>query len=340
VTAVAFTAQEWADRLARPIKDRRYQSTRTGQAVAFGYLPWKRLSAAAATLDQYERDLARGCIAFPDHQPGDWTAGDIVTVLNLFPEGSRKRALAAWRDFLTWAADWNDQPELHRQLRMLPRLKQGPTPVYEIFEPYEQERLLANLGDVLPKRELLALLVVMLGPRKGELQELKLEHFNHGARVVLFHGKGNKERIVPFGDELYLALLDFLEEPVPRVRMRDRKGSFVADRAPLPNDYLFFPYGTRGDTLLWTDPSRAMSKTAMHRWWGRAVERAGIKYRHLHMNRHTTGTELVEAGADAFTVMDWLGHARVDTTQVYVHNSRQRLRGASDKLTAHRRRGA
>jgi integrase/recombinase XerC len=223
---------------------------------------------------------------------------------------------------------------------MLPRLKQGPTPVYEIFEPYEQERLLANLGDVLPKRELLALLVVMLGPRKGELQELKLEHFNHGARVVLFHGKGNKERIVPFGDELYLALLDFLEEPVPRVRMRDRKGSFVADRAPLPNDYLFFPYGTRGDTLLWTDPSRAMSKTAMHRWWGRAVERAGIKYRHLHMNRHTTGTELVEAGADAFTVMDWLGHARVDTTQVYVHNSRQRLRGASDKLTAHRRRGA
>lgn len=336
--STTFTAREWADRLARPIKDRTYQSTRTGEAVAFNYLPWKRLTAAAKTLDQYERDLARGCMAFPDMEVGDWTASDIITVLNLFPAGSRKRALAAWRDFLGWAADWNDLPHLHRQLRLLPKIKQNSTQVYEVFDAVEQEALLrASATDHLPKRELLAMYVVMLGARKGELRALRLEHFNHGSRVVTFHGKGDKHRIVPFDDDLFIALVDFLETPIPAVRQKDRRGHYVEDRLPRPSDYLFFPWGSKGDRLLWTDPTRAMSDTAMHGWWGRVVARSGIKYRRLHMNRHTAGTNLVEAGVDAFTVQDWMGHASVNTTQVYVHNARQRLRGASDKLAAYRK---
>ena len=136
-----FTAPEWADRLARPTKDRRYQSTRTGAVVAFEYLPWKRLSAAARTLDQLERDLARGCMALPKLSADSWTAGDVITVLNLFPERSRRRALAHWRGFLGWVADWRDVPEIHRQLRLLPKLPQPALPIYDLFEPFEQEAL-------------------------------------------------------------------------------------------------------------------------------------------------------------------------------------------------------
>lgn len=329
--SVAFTPREWADRLDRPTKDRRYQSTRTGAVVAFEYLPWKKLSAAARTLDQLERDLARGCMAFPEMDASGWTAGDIITVLNLFPEGSRHRALAHWRGFLGWVADWKDVPELHRQLRLLPKLPSKPVPIYDLFEPIEQEALLRAADESpLPERDRLALHVVMLGPRKGELQRLRLSHFNHASRVVLFHGKGEKERIVPYDDELHMALLDFLATAIERVRPK------LETRSPLPSDFLFFPHGTRGETLLWTDPARAKSNTSMHRWWGEQVARAGIRYRHLHMNRHTAATELVEADVNAFDVQDWLGHANVNTTQVYVHNARRRLRGASDKLRAFR----
>jgi site-specific recombinase XerD len=326
MTAAAFTAEQWADRLARPTKDRAYQLTRTGAVVAFEYLPWKKLSAAATSLDQIERDLARGCMAFPDMEPGDWTAGDIITVLNLFPERSRHRAISHWRGFLGWYADWHDMPELHRQVRLLPRMPKKQIPVYDLFEPAEQEALLRGTArSRLPERDLLALLVVMLGPRKGELEKLRLEHFNHASRVVVFHGKGNKERIVPYDDELHVALLDFLATPIAR-----------QDRIPIESDHLFFPSGASETHLLWTDPTRPMSKTALHRWWGRQVENAGIRYRKLHMNRHTTATELVEADVNAFDVKEWLGHERTDTTEVYVHNARRRLRGASDKLAAFR----
>jgi site-specific recombinase XerD len=44
------------------------------------------------------------------------------------------------------------------------------------------------------------------------------------------------------------------------------------------------------------------------------------------MNRHTLGTNLSDAGEGIETIGEWLGHASADTTKVYVHNSRSRLR--------------
>lgn len=340
VAETRYTAAEWTDRLARPLKDRRYQSTRTGVVVAQEYLPWKRLSAAPSTLDQYERDLARGCNAFPDRGITDWSPADLIQVLNLFPTASQYRAKAAWKDLFKWAVDWGHVEHQLNPARLLPKIAQKSGRVYDIFGDAERQRILHAQDDsLLPERNRLGALIFQeLGVRREEARLLQPPAFDLTARCVVVLGKGNKERVVPFGDEFFVALMEYLHTPIPRVRTPEG----LIERPPESSDYVFFPNGASraADSdethLLWTDPTKPMSKTALHRWWQRSVERSGVKYRSLHMNRHTIGTDMAEADINAFAIQDYLGHASVSTTEIYVHNARRRMQGAIKQLSDYR----
>lgn len=340
MSEATYTAAQWADRLAEPLKDRRYQSTRTGYVVAQEYLPWKRLSAAARTLDQYERDLARGCVAFPEHGPADWSTTDLIQVLNLFPAGSRHRARAAWNDFFKWAIDWghlNGKPD---PTKLLPRMKRQRQRVYDVFGDAERQRILhAQDERFLPARDRLGVLIFQqLGVRREEARLLRVSDFDLIARCVVVLGKGDKERVIPFEDELFIALMEFLNTPIPKIRTPHG----LDERLPEVSDYVFFPNGAMRHPdehelrLLWTDPTRPMSRGALHRWWARAVELSGARYRSLHMNRHTLGTDLAEANVNAFDIQDLLGHKSVGTTETYIHNARRRMQGAARQLADYR----
>lgn len=337
-----LTLTEWAAYHRDPTKDKSYQrNSRLGPTVR-DYLAWKRIGRTAeTTLDGYERTLARLCTHHPHAEPADITAAQLLVFMQSYPAGSWPRVRSALAGFFRYCVQWGHTPS--SPVDFLPSVRTRSSRIYDIFAITEQAKLVTSQDQsLLPHRDRLGVLIFQLGVRKSEARRLQPAHFDVTARVVYVTGKGGKERIVPFDDELWLALLEFMNAPIPQARQTDGRGqSFVEARLPRDTDFIFFPSGATGrdeeKQLLWTDPTRPMSSTAMHRWWVATVERAGIRYRSLHMNRHTTGTNLVDADVDSFSVRDWLGHADTRTTEIYVHNSRQRLQRASARLSALRK---
>lgn len=323
------------------IQDRSYQAeTRLGGSVE-KYLAWKRLSAKPRTLVIYEGYLARLCIdlAYIDPDVSEVTSEMLLEALQIYPQGSLRLVRTTYSDFFKWACRWGHRDR--NPVDLLPPIPEPPMRVYDVFTATERAQIV-KATDAMPLpwvQRLRALCFVDLGIRKDEARGLQPANFDPVAKVVVVTGKGEKERIIPFGDELWRAFLNYRNRPVPNVRMRDRNGAYREARPPLDDDYLFFPLGyvKATNVVTWADPFRPLAPRSMHSWWETVFKHAGARYRSMHMARHTVGTDLASAEADAFTIRDWLGHADVSTTQVYVHNSRSRLNRSRGRLDEYRK---
>jgi integrase/recombinase XerD len=123
-------------------------------------------------------------------------------------------------------------------------------------------------------------------------------------RLVRVLGKGNKERLVPFGRSAAAAVVIYLRELRPRLERGAGKGVLFLN--------------ARGQPL-----SRMGAWTILRKH----VKAAGIdKTVTPHTLRHSFATHLLEGGADLRAVQEMLGHADVSTTQVYTHVDREYLR--------------
>ena len=72
--------------------------------------------------------------------------------------------------------------------------------------------------------------------------------------------------------------------------------------------------------MIWEDRLKPLSSTAMHRWWGRCVERAGFPHRPMHEMRHTALTEFLRASGNLKLTQMHAGHADIGTTaNIYTH---------------------
>lgn len=338
-----LTLPELARMMRNAIIDRSYQTdTRLGSVVA-QYLAWKEMGASARTLEIYEPYLARLCTMWADRDPApdELTEDMLLEYLASYPAGSRKLVRTALRGFFKWAASPKRAHVPYNPVDDLPALREVGSKVYNVFSVAEQA-MLVKAADALPMprvERLRALCFIELGIRKEEARWLQPQDFDTTAKVVVVtHGKGGKQRTVPMGEDLWRAFVQYRNHPISRVRMSDRDGTWHEDRLPLDDDWLFFPYGvTKAGRVTWTDPRSQYSARSMHNWWLRNIEAAGVKYRSMHMNRHSVGTDLATAGADSFTIRDWLGHADVSTTQTYVHNSRSRLNTGRTRLDEFRK---
>jgi integrase/recombinase XerD len=345
-----FTAAEWSRIVSDPTKDNAYQQiTRLGGAVA-KYLAWKRLSASARTLEIYESYLAALCLYLTtDHDDpaiDEVTADMLLAAAERHPIGSYKLVRTTYREFFAWAEEW--ELVARSPARRLPRSLHQPVRVYDVFTLAEQQRLV-KAADELPLpwvQRLRVRALVDLGIRSKEARYLRVDDIDIGDRVAIVRAggaKGGKERIVPFGDEFYRAFMAFSNRPIPAVRMRDRQGVYREERLPSAADFLFFPLGFLRSTrkVTWTDPGRQFSDRAIRSWWNQVIAASGVRYRSLHMCRHTLATNLSDAGEGIETIGEWLGHADPKTTKVYVHNSRSRLQKGRSALDAYRKaRGA
>jgi len=132
------------------------------------------------------------------------------------------------------------------------------------------------------------------GARLNEILSLRIGDVDLKNRLLIIKGKGNKERIVPFGRTAAMLL--------------SRHLSLLATRKPLNNDDLVFPSLT-GTPLI---------KRNVHRRWHQLQKRAGLKPLPLHGLRHGFARAWLLAGGDAFSLQLILGHARPETTQRYV----------------------
>jgi site-specific recombinase XerD len=327
VTAEArLTAAEWAAMLRDPTKDKRYLGVQLGGDVA-EFLSWGATEGglSPSTLDQYERDLARGCVLHPDLDRHAWRKADIRLVLASYPPASRARVWSAHSTFWRWQYD-EERIEAN-PMRGIRRPKAPPRHIPRVFTDGERGALVtAQQGSLLPQLEAARQLFLHdTGARKGEARAFRLEHADLTRRYVILHGKGNKERRVPIRGELVQALTDLMTFPLPKI-----------DRPLGPSDYLFFPNGSTNKSaprLTWLDPTRPMAESTFHRWWERCVGRAGVTYRKPHMTRHTYATDLLDASeGDIVAVREALGHESVRTTEFYIHVSQHRLEQAVERL--------
>lgn len=142
------------------------------------------------------------------------------------------------------------------------------------------------------------------GVRVGELVGLDVDDVDLHRRTVRVLGKGNKERVVPFGLPAANALQDWMSQGRPVLW------------EPAAGPALFT--GVRG--ARWG--SRQARETV-----DRALEALGdTSARGPHTLRHTAATHLLDGGADLRSVQELLGHSSLATTQLYTHVSVERLR--------------
>ena len=134
------------------------------------------------------------------------------------------------------------------------------------------------------------------GLRISELVGIDLDDVELRARLVKVHGKGSKERIVPFGSKAEEALRAWMAA----------RGTVVRD---VEEQALFLNY--RGQRITTRSVARLFDG-----YLRKAALRSGIS---PHTMRHSFATHLLNAGADLRGIQELLGHSSLSTTQRYTH---------------------
>ena len=143
------------------------------------------------------------------------------------------------------------------------------------------------------------------GLRVTELVMLKISNLYLDDEFIKILGKGNKERLVPIGEQASKMLTIWLKEV--RVHLNIKKGQ---------EDFVFL--SKRGSAL-----SRVMVFMIIKS----LAEKIGLKKSiSPHTFRHSFATHLIEGGADLRAVQDMLGHESITTTEIYTHLDREYLR--------------
>ena len=148
------------------------------------------------------------------------------------------------------------------------------------------------------------------GLRASEAADLTRDqvHFTLGVTRVI--GKGNKERIVPIGKPALAALQRYLDGLRPDL-VRDDK----------PSNYVFL-----------SRTGGPLTRIVIWQVVKRHAKRAGLTGVYPHMLRHSFATHLLSGGADLRVVQELLGHSNIQTTQIYTHVDRTRLKEVMAKF--------
>jgi len=157
-------------------------------------------------------------------------------------------------------------------------------------------------------------LLYATGLRVSELINLKQSQINFNQGVLRIIGKGDRERLIPLGEESQRWLKDFIDGPRMEILLERQ------------TDYLF--------------PTRRGDRMTRQAFWHiikRYAQKAGIdKKLSPHSLRHAFATHLLNHGADLRVVQLLLGHSDLSTTQIYTHVARERLK---DLHSQHHPRG-
>ena len=154
-----------------------------------------------------------------------------------------------------------------------------------------------DTSTILGKRNL-ALLELLYGTgiRVSELVNLRLSDITMDAKFILVHGKGNKDRYVPFNNHVQFALKDYITQARTALIKEDHDIVFV--------NHLGKPLTDRGVRHILNQIIKKSSLTAEI---------------HPHELRHTFATHLLNNGADMRSVQELLGHVDLSSTQIYAH---------------------
>lgn len=220
---------------------------------------------------------------------------------------SMARKLAALRSFFKFLCSKGYLARNPVQRISSPKIgKRLPEFIY--LEQMEKLLEIPDCTTVLGARDQVILeLLYGSGLRVSELAGLNQEDVDQDQLLLRVRGKGNKERIVPITHYALKAIQDYLN-------LREN-----SQRALLLN-YL----GTR------------LSVRSIRRILDKLALEAGLpQHIHPHMLRHSFATHLLDGGADLRSVQELLGHAKLSSTQIYTHLTREHLRQVYDETHPH-----
>jgi integrase/recombinase XerC len=147
-------------------------------------------------------------------------------------------------------------------------------------------------------------LLYSCGLRRNELVTLEVNAVDLGNRTLRVLGKGSKERIIPFGQKAELAITEYLEAC-------EQEGF------------------TLNDTLILTSEGNTVYPQLVYRIVRRYLPMVSkLTKNSPHVLRHSFATHLLENGADLNAIKELLGHSSLAATQVYTHNTIQKLKSA------------
>lgn len=185
--------------------------------------------------------------------------------------------------------------------------RERPLPAF--IREEEMDRLLDTDGmfaDTFEGRrdKLIISMFYETGLRLSELVGLNLKDINLTAQSVKVLGKGNKERIVPFGDGLLHLINIYIGERAGiQVQETDREALFVS---------------AKGKRL-----TGSSVRTMVRRQLGLVTEQ---RKRSPHVLRHTFATTMLNHEANLESVKELLGHEKLQTTEIYTHTTFEELK--------------
>ena len=247
------------------------------------------------TVEAYAETLAmfRGICLRKDlpQRVGDFGPAHVYTFLKVIADsgvslGTRHRRFRETRAFFSWCTRMGGCPASPFTGIANVKVEQ------KVIQPLSEEEIHALLDICDPAEEFgcrnraIILLFLDTGMRLAELHQLALADVSwEDRRIHIRHGKGRKQRVVPFGDG-------------PEAALRDYIGRYRGE-----NDGPLFLTISR-----WGEPRRPMNKYLLGTLFTRLGERAGV-HANPHRFRHTFATWAIENHARELDVQYLLGHS-------------------------------
>lgn len=272
---------------------------------------WAERGLSQNSLQSYRHDLIQLRVQLAEHGKTLESAQreDILSVLAAEVRAGKSprsvaRYLSAYRQFYRWLvreAVLSNDPvaliESPKTGRGLPRALTEQQVDSLLAAPDVQTTLGARDRAMLE-------LMYATGLRVSELVGLNLSNLNLTQGVIRVTGKGQKERLVPFGDEAHSSLEAYLSAARPALLK-----------------------GVQTDSLFVTARKAGMTRQAFWYLLRRYALRADIQQKlSPHMLRHSFATHLLNHGADLRVVQLLLGHTDLSSTQIYTHIAREGLK--------------
>lgn len=295
-------------------------SVELGTEALEDYLTFLKIERGLSknSIESYQRDLNQYITFLKKEKIGSWNQIDRYLILNFLEsqkEGHKAdnslirmiSSLRRFHQFLKQENISNEDPMLYIQT---PKKAQSLPKVIST----KQIDILLSVPDVSNKTGIRdrAILEVMYatGIRISELVNLRLDELHLSMNLIQTIGKGDKERILPIGEQGVKWVEYYLEFSRPKLALKSSQES----------PYVFL--NPRGSQL---------SRQGVWKKIKKMVLQAGIAQNVTpHTLRHSFATHLLENGADLRVVQELLGHSDISTTQIYTHITKHRLKEVYD----------
>lgn len=275
------------------------------------YLRYER-NYSDATVTAYGEDIAQ-LQQFVEKEAGDLKPGEVDAslvrdwVVALMDEGycasSVNRKLSSLRTYYKFLLK-KGEVEADPMRKVTGPKKKKPLPVFVKEE--EMDRLLdgSYFGDDFEgcRDRMVVQMFYATGIRRAELIGLDDADVDFSAGVIKVTGKRNKQRIIPFGDELREAMQTYVSRR--NAEVQGRTGAFFVRKT--------------GERL-----SAGLVEGIVKRSLSNVVT---IKKRSPHVLRHTFATAMLNHKAELGAIKDLLGHESLATTEIYTHTTFEELK--------------